>query len=60
MSEGSKGRMKEGGTGNKPQHTGVYTRGPLTHLPSSHLLSPLNTALSTSRFVRVIRTQGPY
>ena len=36
-------RWDEGrwGRGNKPQSSRVYTKDPLTHLPSSHLLSPL-------------------
>ena len=39
-------RWHEGrwGIGNKPQYSRVYTKDPLTHLPSSHLLSPLETS----------------
>ena len=31
--------MKEGG-GDKPQYSRVYSKDPLTHLPSSHLFYP--------------------
>ena len=31
------------GMGKKPQHNGVYNRGPLPHLPSSHFLIPLRS-----------------
>ena len=36
-------RRHEGrwGIGNKPQYSRVYIKDPLTHLPSSHLSSPL-------------------
>ena len=39
-------RQDEGrwGIGNKPQDNRVYARDPLTHLPSSHLVSPLMKA----------------
>ena len=37
------------GIGNKPQYNGVYTRDPLTHLPSSHLPSPLTIVVSNSQ-----------
>ena len=39
-----KGQKRRGegrwGIGNKPQHTGVRTMGPLTHLPSFDLFEP--------------------
>ena len=35
-------RKARWGIGNKPQHNGASTRDPLTHLPSSHMLSPLS------------------
>ena len=38
------------GIGNQPQYTGVVTRDPLPHVPSSQILSPLTTeTFSTQR-----------
>ena len=41
------------GIGNKPQYSKVYARDPLTHLPSSHLLSPLTICLL--RLIRALQ-----
>ena len=45
-------RWDEGrwGIGNKPQYSRAYTKDPLTHLPSSHLLSSLSHAVAVVRF----------
>ena len=45
-------RWDEGrwGIGSKPQYLRVYIKDPLTHLPFSHLLSPLNSGTWMTHF----------